>query len=254
MLDLSPLSPEIGAEVRGLRLSRPLSQETIEEVRAALVKFGLLIFPQQTLTEEEHIDFARGFGTPEVHPTREAAEGRPEIFVIDSADGAPAAEWWHTDMTALPAPPMGSILHMQIIPDQGGDTEWASQTAAYAALPPEMQARLEGMQAEHQAWWDAETRNLHPVVRVHPESGLKSLFVNGIFTQRIVGIPEDESRTLLDFLYAHAVEERFVVRHRWSKGDVAFWDNRSTQHRVYNDFGEARRRIHRVTLLGQAPV
>ncbi|HIF96242.1 MAG TPA: taurine dioxygenase [Myxococcales bacterium] len=254
MLDLHPLSPEIGAEVLGLRLSRPLSPQTIQEIRAALVEFGLLIFPEQALTEEEHIDFARAFGTPEVHPTREGAVGRPEIFVIDSAEGAPAAEWWHTDMTALPAPPMGSILHMRIIPEKGGDTEWASQTAAYAALPATVQARLEGLQAEHQAWWDAETRNLHPVVHVHPESGLKSLFVNGIFTQRIVGIPEAESRELLEFLYAHAVEERFVVRHRWRKGDIAFWDNRSTQHRVHNDFGEARRRIHRVTLLGQAPV
>jgi taurine dioxygenase len=149
---------------------------------------------------------------------------------------------------------MGSILHMQVVPDRGGDTEWASQTAAYAALPTEIKTRLTDLHAEHQAWWDADTRNPHPVVRVHPESGLKSLFVNGIFTQRILGMPEAESQELLEFLYAHAVEPRFVVRHPWRKGDVAFWDNRSTQHRVHNDFGEARRRIHRVTLMGEAPM
>jgi taurine dioxygenase len=254
MLDLHPLSPEIGAEIRGLSLSAPLGRETVQAIRSALVGYGLLIFPEQALTEEQHIAFAREFGTPEVHPTREGGSGHPEIFVIDTADGGPTAEWWHTDMTALPAPPMGSILHMQVVPDRGGDTEWASQTAAYAALPTEIKTRLTDLHAEHQAWWDADTRNPHPVVRVHPESGLKSLFVNGIFTQRILGMPEAESQELLEFLYAHAVEPRFVVRHPWRKGDVAFWDNRSTQHRVHNDFGEARRRIHRVTLMGEAPM
>jgi taurine dioxygenase len=254
LLDLHPLSPEIGAEVRGLELSELLSSERVREIRAALVEYGVLIFPEQRLSEEEHIAFAAGFGTPEVHPTREGAKGHPEIFVIDTDDGAPAAEWWHTDMTALPAPPMGSILHMQITPDEGGDTEWSSQTAAFAALPEEVKQRIRGLRAEHQAWWDAETRNAHPVVHRHPESDRESLFVNGIFTKRILGLPEEESSALLEFLYAHATDERFTVRHRWRQGDVAFWDNRSTQHRVYDDYGDARRRIHRVTLMGQAPV
>ena len=248
------MSPKIGAEVRGLRLAQPLSQAVREAIRAALVEHGVLIFPEQRLSEEEHLAFASAFGTPEVHPTREDAEGRPEIFVIDTDDGAPAAEWWHTDMTALPAPPMGSILHMQITPDEGGDTQWSSQTAAYAALPRDIQAQLEGLRAEHQAWWDADTRSAHPVVRVHPESGRKSLFVNGIFTKRVLGIPEKEGEELLAFLYEHSVQDRFTVRRRWARGDVAFWDNRCTQHRVFNDFGEARRRIHRVTLLGEVPV
>ncbi len=254
MLDLHRLSPEIGAEVRGLDLSAGLSDPEVDAIRAALVDRGVLIFPSQELDEEQHLAFARRFGTPEIHPTREGADGHPEIFVIDTADGAPTAEWWHSDMTALPAPPMGSILHMQITPEEGGDTQWSSQVAAYEALPSDVQERLEGLQAEHQAWWDAETRSTHPVVRVHPESGRKSLFVNGIFTKRVLGMPEEEGQELLAFLYEHAVQERFTVRHRWTRGDVAFWDNRCTQHRVFNDFGEARRRIHRVTLLGQVPV
>jgi len=247
------MSREIGAEVRGLRLAQPLSRSVREAIRAALVEHGVLIFPEQRLSEEEHLAFASAFGTPEVHPTREDGEGRPEIFVIDTDDGAPAAEWWHTDMTALPAPPMGSILHMRIVPDAGGDTEWSSQVAAYAALPSEVKQRIDGMQAEHHAWWDAQTRSVHPVVHTHPESGRKSLFVNGIFTKRILGVTEAESDELLGFLCSHATEDRFTVRHRWTEGDVAFWDNRSTQHRVYNDYGDARRRIHRVTLVGQAP-
>ncbi len=254
ILDLLPLRPEIGAEIRGLDLSAPQTPERVQAIRRALVEYGLLIFRDQTMSEEQHIAFAGEFGIPEVHPTREGADGRPEIFVIDTADGAPTAEWWHTDMTALTAPPMGSILHMQITPESGGDTEWASQTAAYAALPPAVKQRLEGLRALHRAWWDAETQNSHPVVRVHPESGRKGLFVNGIFTQRILDIPEDESEELLAFLLAHAVEERFTVRHAWQPGDVAFWDNRSTQHRVHNDFGDARRRIHRVTVTGEIPV
>ena len=254
MLDLRPLSSEIGAEVHGLSLARSLPPDTIRAIRAALVEHELLVFPEQALTEAEHIAFAAEFGTPEVHPTREGAAGNPEIFVIDTDDGAPAAQWWHTDMTALAAPPMGSILHMQITPDEGGDTEWSSQTSAFAALPPDVKERVRGLRAEHVAWWDAETKSAHPVVHVHPESGRESLFVNGIFTKRILDLPEKEGGELLEYLCAHATQERFTVRHRWRRGDVAFWDNRSTQHRVNDDYGEARRRIHRVTLLGQAPV
>ena len=254
MLDLRPLNPEIGAEVRGLDLSVALAKPEISALRSALADRGVLFFAEQEFDEEQHIAFAKQFGTPEIHPTRVGADGRPEIFVIDTADGAPTAEWWHTDMTALPAPPMGSILHMQITPEEGGDTQWSSQTAAYEALPRDVQDRLEGLEAEHQAWWDADTRSAHPLVRVHPESGRKSLFVNSIFTKRVLGLPEKEGDELLAFLYQHAVQDRFTVRHRWARGDVAFWDNRCTQHRVFNDFGEARRRIHRVTLLGEVPI
>ena len=143
---------------------------------------------------------------------------------------------------------------MQITPEEGGDTQWSSQSAAYEALPRDLQGQLEELEAEHQAWWDADTRATHPMVRVHPESGRKSLFVNPIFTKRVLGLPEKEGEQLLAFLYEHAVQDRFTVRHRWKRGDVAFWDNRCTQHRVFNDFGEARRRIHRVTLLGEVPV
>jgi taurine dioxygenase len=225
----------------------------VAEVRRALVEHQILIFPRQTLSPEQHIEFASQFGVPEIHPTREDAADHPEIFIIDTADGAPTAEWWHTDMTALPAPPLGSILHMQISPESGGDTEWASQTAAYEHLPRDVQERIQGLRAVHKAWWDPEMQSVHPVVRKHPESGLRSLFVNGIFTQRILELSETESDDLLQYLYAHSTQERFTHRHAWQAGDVAFWDNRSTQHRVENDFGEARRRIHRVTLTGDIP-
>lgn len=234
-------------------LASGLSPETVADLRTALVEYQLLIFPRQTLSEAQHIAFASRFGLPEIHPTREAAEDYPEIFVIDTADGAPTAEWWHTDMTALPAPPLGSILHMQISPESGGDTEWASQTAAYEHLPADIRKRIEGLRAVHKAWWDPEMQSVHPVVRKHPESGRRSLFVNGIFTERILDLSEAESDDLLQYLYAHSTEERFTLRHGWQPGDVAFWDNRSTQHRVNNDFGEARRRIHRVTLAGDIP-
>jgi len=191
--------------------------------------------------EAHHIAFASHFGEFEPHPTTADRPQHPEIFVIDTADGAPTAEWWHTDMTALAEPPMGSILHMQIIPDEGGDTEWANQIAAFEALSPKMQSFLSTLRAEHVAWWDAGVRNLHPIVRRHPESGRRGLFVNSIFTKGIEGLTEGESASLLSFLYEHATQEKFRYRHRWRKGDVAFWDNRCTQHRVHNDFGDARR-------------
>ncbi len=250
MPELIPLAPMIAAEVRGLDLATALEEEEIQGIRKALLEYGVLIFPGQDLTESQHIAFARSFGLPEIHPIRLKEAKNPEIFAIDTADGAPTARWWHADRTALSEPPKASILQIRILPAAGGDSEWANPIAAYESLSPAMKKRLEGLRAEHVAWWDDQTRSIHPVVREQRETGRRGLFVNGIFTRRILNLPESEAAELLDELCQHAVQEKFSCRHSWRSGDLAFRDNGSTQHRVHDDFGTARRRIHRVTLAG----
>jgi taurine dioxygenase len=145
---------------------------------------------------------------------------------------------------------MGAILQMVIAPPSGGATHWASMTAAYDALDDDLKERIGGLEAVHRSWWQPVQETVHPVVRTHPETGRKVLFVNGIFTKQIVGLDERESDRLLDELCRHATREEFTVRHDWRSGDIAFWDNRSTQHRVDNDFGDARRRGHRIAIEG----
>ena len=180
----------IAAEVRGLDLATALEEEEIQGIRKALLEYGVLIFPGQDLTESQHIAFARSFGLPKIHPIRLKEAKNPEIFAIDTADGAPTARWWHADRTALSEPPKASILQIRILPAAGGDSEWANPIAAYESLSPAMKKRLEGLRAEHVAWWDDQTRSIHPVVREQRETGRRGLFVNGIFTRRILNLPE----------------------------------------------------------------
>jgi taurine dioxygenase len=202
-------------------------------------------------------------------------EAHTEIYALDSADDG-YADVWHTDVTFVKRPPLGSILRAVTLPPNGGDTNWADLELALASLSAPVQRLAEHLDAEHDgsrdfgyylaqrragkgSQWEGETFTAlepvtHPVVRVHPETGRKSLFVNPGFTTRIVGVSDAESRHLLDLFFAHITKPEHIVRHRWAEGDVAMWDNRATAHYANRDYGDARRVMHRVTLRGDAPV
>jgi taurine dioxygenase len=248
-----PKNAALGAVVDDIDLREPLGPEDAADLRRALVEHQVLFFLGQGLDPEEQIRFGRAFGHLEEHAALDALMEYPEVVVFDTAVKATTAEWWHSDVTCAPEPPMGAILQMVIAPPRGGATHWASMTAAYDALDDDAKKRLDGLQALNRSWWQPVQESVHPVVRTHPESGRKGLFVNSIFTKEIVGLPQEEGDELLASLFAHATRDEFTVHHDWSSGDIAFWDNRCTQHRVDNDFGPARRRGHRVAIEGDAP-
>jgi len=269
-LDIAAVSPNIGAEIRGLDLSRPLGDAVVAEVRAALGRHLVLFFPDQDLSPDRQADFARQFGTvTPAHPVIPSIEGHPEVLPIDGREDR--ASWWHTDVTFLSTPPLGSILHMREAPDVGGDTMWISTQAAYNALAPPVRAMCDTLIAwHHDPWfaadvdakggyeWDGEWHDKlyptsHPVVRTHPETGRNGLFVNPQFTRFIEGFSKAESEAVLDMLYRHCQRPEFSCRFRWHAGAVAFWDNRATMHYALDDYGDALRIAHRVTLEGDRP-
>jgi alpha-ketoglutarate-dependent taurine dioxygenase len=270
-LDLAPVTPLTGAEISGLDLSKPLPDATVAEIRAAVARYLVVFFPDQDLTPDEHAAFGRQFGQlTEAHPILPALdEAHPEVLPIDSR--VDKAAFWHTDVTFMSTPPMGSILHAIQMPAVGGDTLWVNLQAAYDGLSAPLRELCDGLTAIHHdpffaadieaaggCVWNGKriTRLhpvLHPVVRIHPETGRKGLFVNENFTQSILGFSRIESDGLLKTLYRHCTEiPAFAVRHRWRQGDVAFWDNRATLHYATDDYSDIRI-VHRVTLEGDRP-
>ena len=279
LLAIEPLTPAIGAVLRGVNLSEPASDGLIDDIRQALLKHQVIFFENQDLSPAQQADFARRFGDLHVHPLYDHTEGEgadPAIMVIDNhVDNPTDNNFWHTDVTFIDTPPMGSILHARQLPPTGGDTMWSSMTAAYNALSRPMQRFLEGLEAVHdfayaftpdslagaaasrEQYERAVAANppvLHPVVRTHPETGEPCLFVNSVFTRRIKGLRGEESKALMAFLNAHVQKPEFVVRWRWTPGAVAFWDNRNPQHRAVDDFLPPRRVMHRATVRGDKPV
>ncbi|MDR7275155.1 TauD/TfdA dioxygenase family protein [Catenuloplanes atrovinosus] len=275
-LRLDPLGPRFGADVLGLDLARA-SDEEIVAVRAALVDRKVLFFRNQSLDVDGQVRLGNRLGEltashPVIGPL---SERHQEIYAIDSADNG-FADVWHTDVTFVRRPPMGSILRAVTLPPSGGDTSWADSQLAYESLHPGVQRLVDGLTAVHDGnrefgyylaqrrngrgnEWDGEIVTRldpveHPVVRVHPETGRKGIFVNPGFTSHIVGVSDAESRAILDLLYAHLTKPEHIVRHRWQPGDVAMWDNRSTSHYANRDYGGTRRVMHRITLRGDAPV
>jgi taurine dioxygenase len=248
-----PKLAPLGATVEDLDLRQPLDADDVAAIQAALLEYQVLFFPSQGIAPTEQIRFGSAFGRLEQHAALDALAEHPEVVVFDTALKATTAEWWHSDVTCAPEPPMGAILQMVIAPERGGATHWASMTAAYDGLDEATKAEIEDRQARHRSRWQPVQESVHPVVRTHPESGRKALFVNSIFTKEILGLAKEDSDDLLARLIAHATKEEFVVRHDWSAGDIAFWDNRCTQHRVDNDFAPARRRGHRIAIEGDAP-
>ena len=274
-LDIEPITPHFGSYVLDVDLVDALDDQTIASIRAALVDRKLLVFSGQRLTPALQVAFGNRFGELTAsHPVMPSFSSEfPEIWQIDSADGTAKNDEWHTDVTFVKTPPLGSILRAVEIPTYGGDTLWADLQQAYESLSPAVQQLVDGLYAEHDGTrefggylaekggndWDGRSVTrldpaTHPVVRVHPESGRKGLFVNPWFTTRILGVSDAESRHILDLLYAHITRPDFVVKHRWSEGDVLMWDNRSTVHYAVNDYGDTRRIMHRVTIKGDEPV
>ncbi len=253
-LEVERLSGSLGAEVRGLVLEQA-GPSDVDALRALLLEHMVLFFPGQKLTPDSHIAFGRLFGELEAHPNLSFNAERPEFFELHASGGQGAiADEWHSDLTCQASPSVMAILNMVQCPAVGGDTMWANMYKAYAELSPAMREFCEGLTALHDAHphGNPERMAVHPVVRVHPETGRKSLFVNEHFTRRIVELGHEESASLLGFLTRWATSPRFTVRYRWSQGTVAIWDNRCTQHNVLNDF-EGERVIQRVTVMGDHP-
>ena len=248
------LAGALGAEVRGVKLNAPTAQD-IEEIEALLLEHQVLMFPQQTISIDEHVELARRFGHIEGHPNLENPyTPHDKMFELAASHGGVADEW-HTDITFSDEPSIMSVLHMVKCPEVGGDTMWSNLYQAYDELSAPMQELCETITALH----DALPHNrpdqmaVHPVVRVHPETGRKALYVNEHFTRRIVEMNAGESKALLEYLTQWVQNPRFTVRYHWTAGTIAMWDNRCTQHFVLNDFDEERI-IQRVTIMGDRPV
>ncbi len=253
-LDVRRLSGSLGAEVRGVALGRATPDDAAR-IRSLLLEHMVLFFPDQHLDADEHLAFGRLFGELEAHPNLDLARERPEFFELRAVDGAGGvADEWHSDISCQKHPSKISILQAKVVPEVGGDTMWANACKAYDELSAPLRELCDGLTAYHNAapHLAPEKGWIHPVVRVHPETGRRSLFVNEHFTRRIVELSEAESDLLLGHLTRWIQQPRFTVRHRWAAGTVAMWDNRCTQHHVLNDFA-GERVVQRVTVMGDEP-
>lgn len=274
-LHIQPLGPAIGALVTGIRVADPLTPNNRDALLAALLQHQVLFFEDQPITPAQQRDLATQFGELHIHPIYPTVAEVPEIIVLDtSTANLPDNDNWHTDVTFVQNPPMGALLSAKLLPPSGGDTLWASGVAAYEALSPRFQALLDGLTAEHDMlksfpahrfartpeekvrWETAKLNNppvTHPVIRTHPVTGRKGLFVNEGFTTRIVELSEKESDAVLRYLIRHIAKPEFTVRWRWKPNDFAFWDNRLTQHYATADYLPHRRVMNRATIVGDVP-
>ena len=262
------LTPIISAEIEGADLSRPLGNRQMDEIHRALAENSVIFFRDQHMSVDQHLNFGRQFGELHLHPAAPHEPGHPELMVIHADKDSPRAngEGWHTDVSCDTEPPMGSILYIRECPPMGGDTLFASMYAAWEALSDRMKIYLDGLTAVHNGEHyrgqyanygikDKETypSAVHPVVRTHPVTGKKALYVNKGFTRRILGISNDESEGILNFLYDHMAHPLFQCRFRWQENSVAFWDNRCVQHHAMWDYWPHTRSGHRVTVKGDRP-
>jgi taurine dioxygenase len=264
-LTVTPLTARIGAEIGGVDLRDP-GAAALARIREALVAHQVIFFRDQRLDPASLKAFARAFGDLAIHSAVQGLADHPELVAIhaDADSKFIAGEDWHSDLTCDAQPPLGSILYLPIVPDVGGDTLFSSMTAAYEALSPRMKAYLEGLTAIHDAdhvyrplFPDLDRRypcSVHPVIRTHPESGRKGIFVNPSYVTRIVELPADESQAILDFLYRHCANPNFQARFQWRAHSVAFWDNRCTQHMAVWDYFPQIRSGIRATIAGDTPV
>lgn len=278
---LRPLGDALGAELIGLDLAQPLAEEEFKRIHQAHLDHHVLVFRQQDITPQQQIDFSRRFGPLQIHVLRQfQLPGHPEILVVSNIveNGQPiglgdAGAYWHSDLSYKDKPSLGSMLHAQELPSEGGDTLFANMHTAWETLPGALKTQIAKLKAEHSylakyeelrarsPWRPKLTEAqiaevppaVHPVVRTHPETGRNALFVSEHFTTRIVGLPEDESRDLLDQLFAHSVKPEHVYRHQWQPQDMVFWDNRSVMHLAAGCPDHLRRRLNRTTIEGDRP-
>lgn len=280
-ITIALLGDVLGAEVIGLDLSRPLVAEDFARIHRAHLEHHVLVFRDQQITPAQQVDFSRRFGPLQIHVLSQfALAGHPEILIISNIKehGQPiglgdAGHFWHSDLSYVEKPSLGSMLHAQELPAEGGDTLFANQHLAWDRLPEHLKTAVQGLRAEHtylaryeelrarNPWRPALTQEqidkvrpvVHPVVRTHPENGRKALFVSEHFTTRIVGLPEDESRDLLGQLFAHSTQPSLQYRHAWQPGDIVFWDNRSVTHLAAGTPEHLRRKLYRTTIEGSVP-
>lgn len=270
-----PLSGALGLELRGFDLSKPLNENQVASIRAAFNENHVLVFRDQTLTPEEQMAFGRRFGELDTHPFVDGSPEHPEVLEIVTApdDRINFGGGWHSDVTFLDEPDLGSILYAVELPPFGGDTLFANQHAAYDALSDTMKGMLDGLVGLHSAGpqygaggYSTQSKSMatknadlaakvveHPIVRTHPENGLKGLYINQAFTVGIKGMKKDESNAILGFLFRHAVREHFTCRVQWRPGTLVMWDNRSVQHYALHDYVGQRRHVRRITVKGDRP-
>lgn len=276
------LSGSIGAVLRGVECRGPLPADAVAGVRAALVEHKVIFLPGQHLSPAELVSFAQCFGelTP-AHPIMPGLADQPEVLEVDATRSRANPRYrdeyendtWHADVTFMPTPPLGSLLQAKVVPPAGGDTAFADLQAAYATLSEPVRRFIDPLVAVHDGRpsfarflalnpdggiWDGQPFTElspveHPVVRTHPESGRRGLFVNPTFTSHIAGLSRRESNAVLELLYAHTTAPEHQVRWHWSEGDIAFWDNRSVLHYAVRDYGDHHRLMHRVTIRGDRP-
>ena len=273
MLKLKPYAGALGAVVENLDLTSTISPSVFDELNQALLEYEVLFFRDQPLEPKDHAQLASMFGEPQMHEAYPHVEGFPQLTILENDEANPSKiEMWHTDMTFRASPPLGSILHGGIVPEKGGDTMFASMSAAFEGLSPAMQDFVSGLTAIHDfSFGFQESLNEpggrdrlaqmvidnppveHPVVRTHPLSGKKGLFVNSLFTVSIKELSKKESDSLLALLFNHVVTPEYTCRFQWQPDSIAMWDNRITQHKPVNDYWPAHRRMQRITIDGDRP-
>ena len=269
-IEITPMTPRIGAEISGIDLTKSLGNQQFQELHDALMEHSVLFFRDQDVDVKQHKNFGRLFGELHIHPGSPPPPGHPEILIVHADKNSKhiAGENWHSDVTCDPEPPMGSILHLWEVPKSGGDTLFASMEAAYDDLSERMKIYLDGLNATHSGEQIYRGRyndknhddtnltypkNVHPVVRTHPVTGRKSIFVNKTFTTHINDLPKAESDSILAFLYSHCAKPDYQVRFKWQPHSIAFWDNRCVQHLALWDYYPQVRSGYRVTIKGDRP-
>ena len=281
--EVRPLKPNIGAEIRGVDLSKPLSKETIAKIRKVWVDHVIAVFPNQKVNDDQHIEFSKRLGELEmINMSALQVEGRPEIYEATNLDADNnimvddhpvltinrGNQKWHSDSSFKQIPAMASMLNAYIVPEKGGETEFANIAAAYDGLDQTTKDCCESLIAIHDFYWSRRDINekafsqeerdaippvRHPLIRMHPETGRKAIYV-GSHTREIEGWDIEKSRALIDNLIDHCTQEKFTYRHKWNVGDMVLWDNRSALHRgMAFDDQKVKRRLHRTTVAGTSP-
>jgi taurine dioxygenase len=269
-IEVSPVSPYLGAEIAGVDLCKKLSDAQVEELREAFSTYQVMFFRDQKLDHDSLKALGRCFGELFTHPNSRTPEGHPEVTLLhaDAKSNRIVGERWHSDVSCASEPPLGSILYLHTVPPIGGDTFFASQYAAYDHLSDRMKAHIDGLTAFHDGAHRYGATNIalgisnadkifpnanHPVVRTHPVTKRKALFVNSQFTLRINELPEEESEALLKYLFNHSTQPLFQIRFHWSAHSIAFWDNRCLQHLAVWDYFPHTRSGFRITIRGDKP-
>ncbi|MEM9278903.1 MAG: TauD/TfdA family dioxygenase [Pseudomonadota bacterium] len=272
LIEARPFAPNLGAEIYGVDLSKNVSDDQFAEIHQAFLKYQVLFFKEQKeIPPEQHISFGKRFGSLHAHPAAPTMAGYPEIFEIHATKNSKVAngEFWHSDVSCDETPPLGTMLQIHIMPPCGGDTMFSDMYEAYEDLSEPIKTMVDGLSALHSSehiykgrYSDRGQKDsdidcpeaLHPIVRTHPETGRKALFVNRTFTTKIFGLSEKESEAILKLLFEHAEDIKYQIRFRWELNDMAFWDNRCCMHRAIWDYWPEERKGRRVTVKGDKPV